>query len=86
MEYPGGRNGDTYSGGMTFVMGETDVTLYAKWAVREAPGTLDTTFDPGTGANRPFTQLRSSTSPTVAGPRSVYLLEELLPTTKIATG
>lgn len=41
-------NGDTYSGGMTFVMGETDVTLYAQWA---ASGTLDTTFDPGTGAN-----------------------------------
>jgi uncharacterized delta-60 repeat protein/uncharacterized repeat protein (TIGR02543 family) len=41
-------SGATYSGGQTFVMGSADVTLYATWA---ASGSLDTSFDSGTGAN-----------------------------------
>ncbi len=41
-------SGSTYSEGETFAMGTADVMLYAQWVV---PGTLDTSFDPDTGAD-----------------------------------
>ncbi len=40
--------GITYSEGAAFVMGNSSVTLYAKWVI---PGELDTSFDPGDGAD-----------------------------------
>ncbi|HQO03178.1 MAG TPA: InlB B-repeat-containing protein [Spirochaetota bacterium] len=41
-------NSDTYTEGQTFSMGSAAVTLYARWTT---PGMLDTSFDPGTGAD-----------------------------------
>ncbi len=41
-------SGDTYTEGQTFSMGSADVTLYARWTT---PGMLDTSFDPGAGAD-----------------------------------
>jgi uncharacterized delta-60 repeat protein len=41
-------SGNTYVEGDTFTMGASDTTLYALWG---ASGSLDTTFDPGSGAD-----------------------------------